>query len=126
MKKNIEQIAEDDGRFDARALKFVFEGLGTTIRQIRELEEEQEGPRHITGDELAGGIAELAVERWGRLARMVLNQWGVKTTRDIGEIVYLMIENQWMTAQESDTIEDFDDVFDFEEVFEKNYDFEIR
>ncbi len=126
MKKNIEQIAEDDGRFDVKALKFVFEGLGTTIRQIRELEEEQEGPRHIAGDELASGIADLALERWGRLARLVLNQWGVKTTRDIGEIVYLMIANQWMTAQESDTIEDFDDVFDFEEVFEKNFDLEIR
>ncbi len=126
MKKNIEQIAEDDGRFDVKALKFIFEGLGMTIRQIRELEEEQEGLRHIAGEELARGIADLAVERWGRLARLVLNQWGVKTTRDIGEIVYLMIENQWMTAQESDTIEDFDDVFDFEEVFEKNFDFEIH
>ena len=125
MKKGIEQIAEDDGRFDAKALKFVFEGLGMTIRLIRELEEEQEGPRHIAGEELARGIADLAVERWGRLAQLVLNQWGVKTTRDIGDIVYLMIENQWMTAQESDTIEDFDDVFDFEEVFEKNFDFEI-
>ena len=126
MKKGIEQIAENDGRFDARALKFVFEGLGTTIQQIREQEEEPAGPRHIAGDELAGGIAELAIERWGRLARLVLNHWGVKTTRDIGEIVYLMIENQWMTAQESDTIEDFDNVFDFEQVFEKNFDFEIR
>ena len=75
---------------------------------------------------MASGIADLALERWGRLARLVLNQWGVKTTRDIGDIVYLMIENQWMTAQESDTIEDFDDVFDFEQVFEKNFDLEIR
>ncbi len=127
MKKTLEEISCQDGRYDTKALKFVFEGLGHTIRRIREAEEEdQESPRHITGAELAEGIAQLAVERWGLLARMVLNQWGLKTTRDLGEIVYLMIANKWMTAQESDRIEDFDNVFDFEQVFEKQYRLEIK
>ncbi len=82
MKKTLEEISSQDGRYDAKALKFVFDGLGHTIRRIREAEEEEEqdSPRHITGAELAEGIAQLAVERWGLLARMVLNQWGLKTT----------------------------------------------
>ncbi|MBE0534170.1 MAG: hypothetical protein IH624_00775 [Phycisphaerae bacterium] len=124
MKKTLEEISQADGRYDAKALKFVFDGLGHTISRIRSEEEEPAAPRHITGAELAQGIAELAIERWGRLARMVLNIWGVRNTRDLGEIVYLMIAHQWMTAQESDTIEDFDNVYDFEEVFEKQYRFE--
>ena len=82
-------------------------------------------PRHITGAELAEGLADLAKQRWGRLARMVLNQWKVKTTRDFGEIVYLMIAHGWMTSQETDQIEDFDNVYDFEEVFEKQFEFEV-
>ena len=56
---------------------------------------------------------------------MVLSQWHVQTTRDFGEIVYLMIENDWMTSQETDRIEDFNNVYDFENVFEKQFDFDI-
>ena len=128
MKKTLEEISYQDGRYDAKALKFVFDGLGHTIRRIREAEEEEDldRPRHITGAELAEGIAQLAVERWGLLARMVLNHWGLKTTRDFGEIVYLMIAHKWMTAQESDRVEDFDNVYDFEQVFEKQYRLEIK
>ena len=126
-KKSIDQIAEDDGRYDPRALKFVYEGLGATVQRLRA--EEQHGPdeiRHVSGQELALGLAQLATERWGRLARMVLGGWGIRTTRDLGEIVYLMIRHQWMSAQAEDRIEDFDDVFDFETVFEKQFDFEIQ
>lgn len=126
MKKTIEQIAQEDGRYDIKALKFVFDGLGETIREIREESECDSGTRHITGAELARGIASLARQRWGFLANMVLNRWGVSTTRDMGEIVYLMIKHNWMTAQETDRIEDFDDVYDFCEVFEKRFRFEMN
>jgi uncharacterized repeat protein (TIGR04138 family) len=125
LKKTIEEIAIDDGRYHARALKFVFEGLAATIDKLRQQEDPEAMPRHITGEELAWGLAEVAQKRWGRLAGMVLGQWGVHATRDFGEIVYLMIDSGWMTSQETDTIEDFDHVFDFGDVFEKQYAFEV-
>ena len=126
MKKTIEEIARDDGRYDARALKFVFEGLAVTVERISQQPESGDVPRHISGQELAWGLAEVAQQRWGRLAAMVLATWNVHTTRDFGEIVYLMINHGWMTSQETDTIEDFDDVFDFTEVFEEKYTIEVR
>lgn len=126
MKKSIEEVARQDGRYDPRALKFVFDGLAETIEKIRREEGEEEHPRHISGQELALGLADLARQRWGRLAGMVLNQWGLYTTRDFGEIVYLMIEHDWMTRQETDTIDDFNNVFDFKTVFEDQYRFDIR
>ena len=134
MKPSIEEIAKKDGRYDPRALKFVFDALGTTVQRLRGRpqqtdEEDDEGepvPHHISGAQLAQGVAGVAMDRWGRLAKMVLNGWGIKTTRDLGEIVYLMIRHEWMTAQETDRIEDFDGVFEFENLFERDYDFEIR
>jgi uncharacterized repeat protein (TIGR04138 family) len=125
VKKSIEEIAMADGRYDPKGLLFVFEGLGITIRNIRAGESE-EVQRHISGQELSQGLASVAIERWGRMARVVLTKWGITTSRDMGEIVYLMIANSWMSAQESDTIEDFDDVFDFEEMFEKNFEFHLK
>ncbi|MCE5185691.1 MAG: hypothetical protein LLF76_06150 [Planctomycetaceae bacterium] len=126
MKKTIEEIAREDGRYDARALKFVFEGLAETIEELRKQEDPEAMPRHISGQELSFGLADAAQKRWGRLARMVLGYWGVKATRDFGEIVYLMIDYGWMTSQDTDTIDDFNNVFDFKDVFETKYSIELR
>ena len=115
MKKNFEQIAKEDSRFSPPAIKFVYEGLSFTVKKITV------EPRHISGQTLCEGLRKLAIEKWGRMAILVLNTWGIKTTRDFGEIVYLMIRHKWMSAAETDTIDDFDDVFKFQTVFKDQF-----
>ena len=117
MKKTLEKIAREDGRFSLRAVRFVYEGLGYTAKKI--LVE----PAHVTGQVLCEGLRKLAVEKWGRLAALVLNSWNIKTTHDFGEIVYLMIKNKWMSAQPTDSIDDFNDVYDFKTVFKDQFKF---
>lgn len=117
MKKSPEEVGKADGRYDPAAFRFVYEGLGYTVK------EQADEPGHISGQQLADGLRCYALERWGRLALLVLDQWGVKTTRDFGEIVYSLIEHEWMSAQPSDTIDDFNDVFDFNEAFGKGFSF---
>ena len=116
-KKSLERIAREDGRFSPSAIKFVYEGLGFTAKKVAE------EPRHVTGQTLCEGLRKLAVEKWGRLAMLVLGTWGVRATRDFGEIVYLMIKHKWMSAQPTDTIDDFDDVYDFQTVFKEQFEF---
>lgn len=117
MKKNLEKLAREDGRFRPAAIKFVYEGLGYTAKRIAE------EPKHVTGQTLCEGLRKLAIEKWGGLPLLVLGTWGVNTTRDFGEIVYLMINNKWMSAQPTDSIEDFDDVYDFQAVFKDQFEF---
>ena len=117
MKKKLEQIASEDGRFPAKAMKFVYEGLGYTVKNL------VNEPGHVTGQTLCQGLTQLAIEKWGRLAMLVLNSWNIKTTNDFGQIVYLMIENKWMSAQPADSIEDFSDVYDFKNIFKDNFKF---
>jgi len=116
-KKNLETIAREDGRFSPAAIRFVYEGLGFTAKKIAD------EPRHVTGQMLCEGMGKLAVEKWGRLALLVLKTWGIETTRDFGEIVYLMIRHKWMSAQPTDSIEDFDNVYDFQTVFKEQFEF---
>lgn len=123
-KKSIEQIAASDGRYSPDAISFVYEGLGYTVRTLKADGHEEES-RHVSGQELSRGIGRLAQNKWGRMAKAVLNNWGLNTTRDFGEIVYLMISHQWMSANPEDRIEDFDDVYDFEQFFVKNFKFEF-
>ena len=117
MKKSLEKIAREDGRFDPDAVRFVYEGLGYTAKKI------VAEPAHVTGQNLCEGLRKLALEKWGRLATLVLNNWGIKATRDFGEIVYLMIRHKWMSAQPTDSIEDFDGVYNFKTVFKDRFKF---
>ena len=114
-KKSIEEIAQFDGRYNPRAVKFVFDGLGYTVKKLAS------EPGHVTGQMLCKGLHKMALEKWGALALLVLNTWKVKTTRDLGEIVYLLIQHKWMKAQQTDSIDDFNDVFDFKTAFKEPF-----
>jgi uncharacterized repeat protein (TIGR04138 family) len=117
MKKKLEEIAREDDRYTHGAVKFVYEGLGYTVKNITD------GPEHVTGQALSEGLRKLALKKWGRLAKLVLNTWGIKTTRDFGEIVYRLIKHKWMSAQPADSIDDFDDVYDFKTAFKDRFEF---
>jgi uncharacterized repeat protein (TIGR04138 family) len=116
-KKTLEEISRQDGRYNPKAVRFVYEGLGYTVRKL------SAQPGHITGRTLCDGLRQLALEKWGRLALLVLNSWGIKTTRDLGEIVYLMIRHKWMRAQPTDSIDDFNDVYDLKTVLKDQFTF---
>ncbi len=121
MKKSIEQIAQEDGRYKLDAIRLVYEGLGQAARTEADESESGGQPHHISGQELCHNLRRLTSEKWGRMAKVVLNHWGVRTTRDFGEIVYLMISHKWMSAQPEDSIDDFNDVYDFKTVFEDKF-----
>lgn len=122
-KKNLEQIAVLDGRYSVGMMEFVHHGLGLTVEQLHGDVSDESRSFHITGCQLCFSLADLGLKNWGRLARVVLNYGGVKSTRDFGEIVYLLIRHNWMCARPEDSIEDFDNIYDFENVFEKNFKF---
>jgi uncharacterized repeat protein (TIGR04138 family) len=117
MKKSLEEITRKDGRYSPEAVTFVHEGLGYTAKKIAAK------PSHVSGQTLCKGLRKLAVEKYGRLAMLVLNTWGIKKTRDFGEIVWLMIKHKWMTAQPTDSIDDFNDVYDFKTAFKDQFEF---
>ncbi|MFC1691978.1 Minf_1886 family protein [Candidatus Latescibacterota bacterium] len=108
--KKIEDIAEKDKRYRKEMYLFILAALEYTISKLPER-------RHVTGQELSFGVAEYAREKYGYMARLVLNNWGVKTTADFGEIVYLMIEQGIMSKIKNDSKSDFTDVFSFDKEF---------
>ena len=118
--KTVEDAAEHAGRYAVEAFYFVQKGLAVTAAGIHaKLEEGQS--RHISGQQLAEGLREIAVERWGLLARTVLASWGVYDTLDFGRIVYAMIDAGLMGRSDEDDLADFKDVYEFRSAFEKGY-----
>ena len=54
---------------------------------------------------------------------LVLGSWGIKVTRDFGEIVYTLIDHEWMNAQPTDSIDDFNAVYDFRTALKDQFQF---
>ena len=98
---------------------------GELPQEIAEAIERVGGPacmnRHVTGQELCWVIRDVALERWGLMARSVLAQWNVNGTDDIGVVVFALVENHWLAKQPTDSLDDFNRVYSFAEVFDKQY-----
>ncbi|MDQ8170957.1 MAG: hypothetical protein P3A29_09250, partial [Gemmatimonadota bacterium] len=71
--------------------------------------------------ELALGCRDLALERYGVLARSVLEHWGIRASGDLGEVVFTLVDVGLLHAQPNDDKADFVDVFDFTDAFDRNY-----
>lgn len=119
LQETLGQLRKRNPRFSPQAYLFVLGGLH---RRLAELDQ----PRHISGGELASSVRDLALERFGLLARVVLEHWGIHCTEDIGEIVFLLVDHGVLTKQESDRREDFASLYSFEEVFESEYPWEVQ
>lgn len=101
-------------RYAESAYVFVLAALNHVLERLPE-------PRHISGRELAEGVRDLALERFGPMARTVLEHWGIERTADVGEIVFALVEAGVLIKQDEDSPEDFADVFDFADAFESYY-----
>ena len=76
-------------------------------------EAETDQPGHVTGGEVCQAARRLALRYYGLMAITVLNEWGIRSTSDIGEIVYNLIASGDLDKTPTDKRSDFDDVFDF-------------
>jgi uncharacterized repeat protein (TIGR04138 family) len=111
----IPQIIAKDPRYKAEAYVFVHDALGYTWQRL-------EQRRHVTGRELLDGIKDLALKRYGRMAKAVFNSWGVKATDDFGAIVFNLVDAGLLSKTDEDHVEDFHAVYDFDDAFVRSYD----
>ena len=123
-----------DSRYSIEAYAFVLESLN--LARNRKLKERQKrdrarrpGPGRRPQPERPGkpprgsgpcdrpralpGAGELALRSYGMMAVTVLDLWGIRSTSDIGEIVFNLIDSGDLDKTPSDKRSDFDDVFDF-------------
>jgi uncharacterized repeat protein (TIGR04138 family) len=110
----MDRIRLREPRFHEHAYLFVLAALEYCQTKLTER-------RHITGRELSEACRALALDRYGVMARVVLQHWGVSCTADLGDIVFTLVDTGLLLSQPNDTRDDFVDVFDFEDAFEREY-----
>jgi len=117
--KAVDQAREKDSRYAREAYSFLREALDCTRKLIAK--DGRGRRRHVSGQELLGGIREYALEQFGPMAITVLNEWGVHTGADFGEIVFNLIDAGWLAKTKEDSKADFEGGYSFDDAFRQPF-----
>jgi uncharacterized repeat protein (TIGR04138 family) len=121
--KSMEDVIRGDGRYPLEAFAFLHDALNHAVSDVygpggaESHDPETEASRHVSGAQLCYAMRDLAIERWGHLAIPVLAKWNIHATLDLGNMVYLLVDNSFMRKTDEDSVEDFRDVYSFEDAF---------
>lgn len=121
----LKEIMERAGGYSPLCFAFIRDGLAHTVEMVHGNREDEtllelglsEESRHVSGHELCIGLKEYAIERYGLMAKSVLNKWGIHYTLDFGKIIFAMVDAGLMRTTDEDQLEDFDRVYEFDDVF---------
>ncbi len=78
-------------------------------------------PGHVSVTELLEGIRQYTLKEYGPMSLLVLDEWGIRSCADIGELVFNLIEEGELRKTEQDRREDFAAGFDFNDAFRRPY-----
>lgn len=111
-RETVSRILDHDSRYAAEAYAFVSDAVNYTAEKLNR---RNKSSRHISGHELLEGITDYALKQFGPLACEVLSEWGLENGLSIGNVVFNMVNEKLLTANENDSIEDFSVDFDITE-----------
>lgn len=109
-------------KYHPDAYRFVFEALQFAQERLkRTAQDAEDESAHISGPELLEGVRELALKKFGMLAKTVFAHWGIRATDDFGKIVFELIDRGEMRKTDRDQLTDFFDVYDFDQALVRDY-----
>jgi uncharacterized repeat protein (TIGR04138 family) len=124
----LQDLCRRDTRYPFEAYEFLYAALGYVQHERRKQglikEDSEDKDKHLTGQQLAEGYKDLAVQEFGMLAPTVFKAWNIQKTDDIGRMVYNLIDINLMSKTENDKLDDFSNVYDIPKALLQ--DFRIR
>ena len=87
---------------------------------------ENDDSNGVSAEQICVVAVEFAVRAYGLMARTILAKLGLRTTGDLGDVVYKMIDAGLIFPSEGETRADFDDVFDLGEELDRRFKFHYK
>ena len=97
----IKRLLQRETRYKADAYEFV----NAAVNYAATLENSNE-KQHIAALERLAGVRDFAFRQYGPFAVEVLKSWGLNTASDIGNIVFMLIDEKVLFAGENDSPDD--------------------
>jgi len=115
----LDSIVANDRRYQRDAYIFLRDALDFTTKQQKKIK--GVSVRHVSGPELLDGVRQYALREFGPMVMTVFDSWGIRSSEDIGNMVFNLIGAGVFGKTEEDSIKDFKNVYDFEDVFVKPF-----
>ena len=111
----LENILAKDSRYEGEAYLFLKEALDYTVSN--ESTQKLTNSKHVSAKELLIGFREYALKQYGPMAATLFQEWRILSCQDIGNMVFLLIEEGMFGKQDSDSPDDFKPYYQFDEAF---------
>ena len=115
----VKKIRLTETRFSLSAYEFVRRSLDHALHRLGRTD--QKKPAHVRGEELLESFRALALREFGPMAKTVLNDWGISTCTEVGEVVFQLVQHGILGKSETDKIDDFQEIYTFREAFESPF-----
>lgn len=93
--------------YSVESYQFISDAVAFTIGKLQT-------HRHVSARELLEGVREYAFSQYGAVTPQVLCRFGLRSARNVGEVVYLLISVKLLSASPEDSPEDFNIDFPWE------------
>lgn len=114
----VSKILERDSAFPRQAYELMPAALNYTLRRLQAGQPGAEVHGHVNGRQLAEGFRDFMLEEYGPFAADILAKYNIRSTADIGRLVYNLISVGMFGKTENDREADFRNLYDFRDAFE--------
>ena len=114
----LQSILAEHPEYSPDAYRFLYLATNPTAGAVHDTLEARP-PRHLSAREYHAAVCNLALKEFGPMARSVFNFWGLKTTQDIANATYYLIDAGIFSKQRHETKEDFLPLPDLGKTLEK-------
>lgn len=121
-----EEEEEDTYELDYDAQNFPSSPFADEEEEDSGADAQDEDSEGVTAEQICVVAVEYATRAYGLMARTILSRLGLRTTGDLGDVVYKMIDAGLICPSEAESRADFDDVFDLGEELERRFKFHYK
>lgn len=115
----LDSIVASDPRYQREAYIFLRDALDFTTKQQKKAKGTT--VRHVSGPELLEGVRNYALREFGPMVLTVFESWGIRSTEDVGYMVFNLIRAGIFGKTDEDSMNDFKNIYDFQEAFVKPF-----
>ena len=112
----LENLIQQQESYPAEAFHFLKEALDFTVDKDDKRDPASRS-KHVSASDLLIGFHDLALQEFGPMAATLLSEWGITSCSDVGDMVFLLIEEGMFGKQDSDDREDFAEIYNFDDAF---------
>ena len=111
----VDKVVQKDTRYHAEAYVFLRDALEATLKRRKKARKDTAS--HVGAAELLDGFRTHSLQEFGPMAITVLGYWGVRSSEDVGNMVFNLVEVGVFGKTDEDTIESFREGYDFADAF---------